>query len=132
MNAVAVSAVPSSPESLQARAIELLARDRWTRERLLDLQRQRLLASRSSSRPSRARTRPRGLGAPRLRNLRYDGDSCASTEVGVIASGSLDHVGLHVCEEAIVEVVDEQGRPVPAGTPGGKLLPRTSSTGSSR
>ena len=45
-----------------------------------------------------------------------------STEVVVIASGSLDHVGLHVCEEAIVEVVDEANRPVPAGTPGSKVL----------
>ena len=40
-----------------------------------------------------------------------------TTEVGVVASGSLDHVGLHVCEEAILEVVDERGRlaRVPAG-----------------
>ncbi len=45
-----------------------------------------------------------------------------STEVLVIASGSLDHVGLHVCEDAIVEVVDEANRPVPAGTPGSKVL----------
>ena len=45
-----------------------------------------------------------------------------STEVGVIAAGSLDHVGLHVCEEAIVEVVDEDNRPVPPGTLGSKVL----------
>ena len=38
-----------------------------------------------------------------------------STEVGVIAAGSLDHVGMHVCEEAIVEVVDGANRPVPPG-----------------
>ena len=34
-----------------------------------------------------------------------------TTEVGVVAAGSLDHVGLHLCEEAIVEVVDEDNRP---------------------
>jgi phenylacetate-coenzyme A ligase PaaK-like adenylate-forming protein len=45
-----------------------------------------------------------------------------STEVLVIASGSLDHVGLHVCEEAIVEVVDEANRPVAPGTLGSKVL----------
>ncbi len=45
-----------------------------------------------------------------------------STEVGVIAAGSLDHVGMHVCEEAIVEVVDEANRPVPPGTLGSKVL----------
>jgi phenylacetate-coenzyme A ligase PaaK-like adenylate-forming protein len=45
-----------------------------------------------------------------------------STEVGVIASGSLDHVGMHVCEEAIVEVVDESNRPVAPGTLGSKVL----------
>ena len=45
-----------------------------------------------------------------------------STEVGVIAAGSLDHVGMHVCEEAIVEVVDEANHPVPPGTLGSKVL----------
>ena len=45
-----------------------------------------------------------------------------TTEVGVVAAGSLDHVGLHVCEEAIVEVVDEDNRPVPSGTLGSKVL----------
>ena len=45
-----------------------------------------------------------------------------STEVVVIASGSLDHVGLHVCEDVIVEVVDDANRPVAAGTPGSKVL----------
>jgi phenylacetate-coenzyme A ligase PaaK-like adenylate-forming protein len=45
-----------------------------------------------------------------------------STEVAVIAGGSPDHVGLHVCEEAIVEVVDDAGRPVQAGQPGTKVL----------
>jgi phenylacetate-coenzyme A ligase PaaK-like adenylate-forming protein len=48
-------------------------------------------------------------------------DMYASTEVGVIAMGSLDHVGLHVCEEAIVEVVDEHGDPVAPGVPGAKV-----------
>jgi putative adenylate-forming enzyme len=46
----------------------------------------------------------------------------ASTEVGVIAMGSLDHVGLHICEEAIVEVVDQHGAPVPPGVPGARVL----------
>ena len=45
-----------------------------------------------------------------------------STEVGVIAAGSLDHVGMHLCEEAIVEVVDEDNRPVPPGTLGSRVL----------
>jgi phenylacetate-coenzyme A ligase PaaK-like adenylate-forming protein len=45
-----------------------------------------------------------------------------STEVGVIACDSLDEVGMHVCEEAIVEVVDEQNRPVPPGSVGSKVL----------
>ena len=49
-------------------------------------------------------------------------DMYASTEVGVVAIGSLDHVGLHVCEEAIVEVVDEHGAAVPPGVPGSKVL----------
>jgi phenylacetate-coenzyme A ligase PaaK-like adenylate-forming protein len=49
-------------------------------------------------------------------------DMYASTEVGVIAMGSLDDVGLHICEEAIVEVVDERGDPVPPGVPGAKVL----------
>ncbi len=45
-----------------------------------------------------------------------------STEVGVIAADSPEHVGMHVCEEAIVEVVDEDNRPVPPGTLGSKVL----------
>jgi phenylacetate-coenzyme A ligase PaaK-like adenylate-forming protein len=45
-----------------------------------------------------------------------------TTEVGVVAAGSLDHVGLHVCEEAIVEVVDAAGDAVPPGQPGAKVL----------
>lgn len=45
-----------------------------------------------------------------------------TTEVLVVASDSLDRVGMHVCEDAIVEVVDEEGRPVPPGTLGSKIL----------
>lgn len=45
-----------------------------------------------------------------------------STEVGVIASDSLDRVGMHACEEAILEVVDADNRPVRPGTPGSKVL----------
>jgi phenylacetate-coenzyme A ligase PaaK-like adenylate-forming protein len=45
-----------------------------------------------------------------------------STEVLVIASDSLDHVGMHVCEDAILEVVDENDRPVSPGTLGSKVL----------
>lgn len=45
-----------------------------------------------------------------------------STEVGVIASDSLDRVGMHACEEAILEVVDADNRPVLPGTPGSKVL----------
>jgi phenylacetate-coenzyme A ligase PaaK-like adenylate-forming protein len=36
--------------------------------------------------------------------------------------GSLDRVGMHVCEEGIVEVVGEDGHPVPPGEPGSKVL----------
>ena len=36
---------------------------------------------------------------------------------------SLDRVGMHVCEESVVlEVVDDDGVPVPAGEPGSKVL----------
>jgi phenylacetate-coenzyme A ligase PaaK-like adenylate-forming protein len=45
-----------------------------------------------------------------------------STEVLVIASDSLDHVGMHVCEDVILEVVDENDRPVAPGTLGSKVL----------
>lgn len=45
-----------------------------------------------------------------------------STEVAVIAGGSLAQVGLHVCEEAIVEVVDDEGRPAAPGQPGARVL----------
>lgn len=47
----------------------------------------------------------------------------AATEAPPIATGSLDHVGMHVWEDsAIVEVVDEAGCPVPPGEPGTKVL----------
>jgi phenylacetate-coenzyme A ligase PaaK-like adenylate-forming protein len=46
----------------------------------------------------------------------------ASTEVGVIAVGSLSRTGMHVCEEAIVEVVDENDQAVRPGMPGAKVL----------
>ena len=46
----------------------------------------------------------------------------ASTELGVIAMGSLDRVGMHVCEEGIVEVVGEDGTPVTPGEPGSRVL----------
>jgi putative adenylate-forming enzyme len=49
-------------------------------------------------------------------------DMYASTELGLIAMGSLAHVGLHVCEEGIVEVVDDDDRPVAPGVPGSKVL----------
>ena len=47
----------------------------------------------------------------------------AATEAPPIATGSLDHVGMHVWENsAIVEVVDDAGRPVAPGEPGSKVL----------
>ncbi len=47
----------------------------------------------------------------------------AATEAPGIAMGSLERVGMHVCEESIVlEVVDAANRPVPAGVPGSKVL----------
>ncbi len=49
-------------------------------------------------------------------------DMYASPEVGVVAIGSRDDVGLHVCEEAIVAVVYDRGAPVPPGMPGSKVL----------
>jgi phenylacetate-coenzyme A ligase PaaK-like adenylate-forming protein len=45
-----------------------------------------------------------------------------TTEVGVVAADSPEHVGMHVCEEAIVEVVDDDNRPVPPGTLGSRVL----------
>jgi phenylacetate-coenzyme A ligase PaaK-like adenylate-forming protein len=47
----------------------------------------------------------------------------AATEAPGIAMASLDRVGMHVCEESLVlEVVDDENRPVPAGAPGTKVL----------
>ena len=47
----------------------------------------------------------------------------AATEAPGIAMASLERVGMHVCEESLVlEVVDEQNRPVPPGVPGAKVL----------
>ena len=47
----------------------------------------------------------------------------AATEAPGIASDSLDRVGMHVWEESVVlEVVDDENRPVPPGVPGSKVL----------
>ena len=47
----------------------------------------------------------------------------AMTEAGIIGSHCDRHTGVHLFEDqAIVEVVDEGGRPVPAGRTGHKLL----------
>jgi len=47
----------------------------------------------------------------------------AMTEAGIIGSHCDRHTGIHLFEDqAIVEVVDEHGRPVPAGQTGHKLL----------
>lgn len=47
----------------------------------------------------------------------------AATETGMLATDCEHHRGLHVLEDlAAVEVVDEGCRPVPAGTPGAKVL----------
>jgi phenylacetate-coenzyme A ligase PaaK-like adenylate-forming protein len=47
----------------------------------------------------------------------------AATEAPGIASGSPERVGMHVWEESVVvEVVDDEGRPVPPGVPGDKVL----------
>jgi phenylacetate-CoA ligase len=47
----------------------------------------------------------------------------AMTEAGILGSHCDRHTGIHLFEDqAIVEVVDEAGRPVPAGQAGHKLL----------
>jgi phenylacetate-coenzyme A ligase PaaK-like adenylate-forming protein len=47
----------------------------------------------------------------------------AATEAPGVAMASLDRVGMHVCEESVVlEVVDDDGAPAPAGEPGSKVL----------
>jgi phenylacetate-CoA ligase len=55
-------------------------------------------------------------GAPPL-------NAYAATEAPGIAIGSLEHVGMHVCEESVVlEVVDAENQPVAPGVPGTKVL----------
>jgi phenylacetate-coenzyme A ligase PaaK-like adenylate-forming protein len=50
-------------------------------------------------------------------------DMYAATETAGIAAECSSHQGLHLFEDLIIpEVVDEQNRPVPPGTPGAKLL----------
>ena len=47
----------------------------------------------------------------------------ASTEAPPTATGSLDHVGMHIWEsELVLEVVDDHGHHVPPGVPGSKVL----------
>jgi phenylacetate-coenzyme A ligase PaaK-like adenylate-forming protein len=47
----------------------------------------------------------------------------AATEAPGIAIGSCDHVGMHVFEDSLVlEVVDDDGEPVPPGEPGSRVL----------
>jgi phenylacetate-CoA ligase len=47
----------------------------------------------------------------------------AATEAPIIASGSPEHVGMHLWEDhLIVETVDEHGQPVPPGVPSHKVL----------
>jgi phenylacetate-coenzyme A ligase PaaK-like adenylate-forming protein len=47
----------------------------------------------------------------------------AATEALILATESAERVGFHVSEDLVVlEVVDEHDRPVPAGTPGYKVL----------
>jgi phenylacetate-coenzyme A ligase PaaK-like adenylate-forming protein len=49
-------------------------------------------------------------------------DCLGLTETGITASDCAEHRGLHVAEDmCILEVVDERGRPVPAGQPGEKV-----------
>ena len=47
----------------------------------------------------------------------------ATTEAPIVAAGGLQHRELQIFEDLVwIEVVDEQNRPVPAGTPGYKVL----------
>jgi phenylacetate-CoA ligase len=47
----------------------------------------------------------------------------ATTEAPIVAAGGLEHRELSIFEDLVwIEVVDEQTRPVPAGTPGYKVL----------
>jgi phenylacetate-CoA ligase len=50
-------------------------------------------------------------------------DCYASTETGILAGECAHHTGLHVyTDQTLLEVVDEQGRPVPPGVEGQCLL----------
>lgn len=50
-------------------------------------------------------------------------DVYASTEGGVLASECTYHQGLHLFEDySIIEIVDQDNRPVPPGEPGDKIL----------
>lgn len=50
-------------------------------------------------------------------------DAYGSTETGVVASECQEHRGLHIYEDTVIlEVVDEDNRPVPPGTFGKKVL----------
>ncbi|HEY1351792.1 MAG TPA: AMP-binding protein [Ktedonobacteraceae bacterium] len=47
----------------------------------------------------------------------------ATTEGGLLAAECAEHQGLHIFEDLVIlEVVDHNNRPVPAGTPGDKVL----------
>lgn len=47
----------------------------------------------------------------------------ATTEGGILATECSAHQGMHLFEDfSIIEVVDEENRPVPPGTPGSKVL----------
>jgi phenylacetate-CoA ligase len=63
------------------------------------------------------RQRVRDVWGARLHN------AYASTEGGMMAVDCREHCGLHLWEDTLIfEVVDEGSRPVPAGTPGHKVL----------
>ena len=50
-------------------------------------------------------------------------DAYGSTETGVVASECQEHRGLHIYKDTVIlEVVDEDNRPVPPGTFGKKVL----------
>ena len=50
-------------------------------------------------------------------------DGYASTETGMLASDCDRHTGMHVFEDLVhVEVVDDDGRAVPDGSPGSRIL----------
>ena len=50
-------------------------------------------------------------------------DGYASTETGMLASECDRHAGMHVFEDLVhIEVVDDDGRAVPDGTAGSRML----------